>query len=80
MGIDLQGCFYYAVCNDGSVGHFQKKSAVGIGQTDCRRQNWKSRFWPERQLENYMNNVHFGERNMQAIMETVFDFLYLPEF
>ena len=21
-----------------------------------------------------MNNVHFGERNMQAIMETVFDF------
>jgi len=27
-----------------------------------------------------MNNVHFGERNMQAIMETVFDFLYLPEF
>jgi len=27
-----------------------------------------------------MNNVHFGEQNMQAIMETVFDFLYLSEF
>lgn len=39
MGIDLQRSFYYAVCDDGSVGYFQKKSAVGIGQTGCRRQN-----------------------------------------